>query len=425
MQIYLTDFSAGVCGGSWTEAFRRASDVLRAAGGGRLCVPSGTYLTGPIRLYSNMELHLEAGAVLRFLDREDAYPLRKCLYEGKLADRPSPCIGAYQAENVSITGFGVLDGQGSAWWEKARNKTLLNGRPYLLHFEDCTRLTLRDIRLQNSPAWTVHPLRCQDVRIEGISICNPYDALNTDGINPESCRNVRISNCCVDVGDDCITLKSGTEETRTPPPCENITITNCCLVHGHGGIVIGSEMSGGVRNVTVSNCVFTGTDRGLRIKTRRRRGGTVENVTLDNLVMERVFCPFVFNMYYSCGTEEKDRWVWDKAPYPVDGGTPAYRDLTIRNVTVVDAAASAGFFYGLAESPITGLQMTDCTIRMAAGAAPQTPAMMGGLAPMRAKGLFLRNAKDVRLRNVRVCGADGAVLDIDETVQELRQEDVG
>lgn len=425
MQIYLTDFSSGLCGGSWSEAFKRATDVLRAAGGGRLVVPAGAYPTGPIRLYSNMELHLEAGAVLRFLDREEAYPLRRCLYEGRLDNRPSPCVSAYKAENVSITGFGVLDGQGQAWWEKARSKTLLNGRPYLLHFEDCTRLTLRDIRLQNSPAWTVHPLRCQDVRIEGLSIQNPYDAPNTDGINPESCRNVRILNCCVDVGDDCITLKSGTEETEAPPPCENIVVSNCCLVHGHGGIVIGSEMAGGVRNVTVSNCVFTGTDRGLRVKTRRRRGGTVENLTLDNLIMERVFCPFVFNMYYSCGTEEKDRWVWEKTPYPVDGGTPAYRNLVLRNITVTDAAASAGFFYGLAESPITGLQMTDCTIRMAADAAPQVPAMMGGLAPMRAKGLFLRNVRDAVLRNVQVRGADGAVLDADGTVQNLRQEDVG
>jgi len=106
-------------------------------------------------------------------------------------------------------------------------------------------------------------------------------------------------------------------------------------VHGHGGIVIGSEMSGGVRNVTVTNCVFTGTDRGLRVKTRRRRGGCVENLRLSNLVMERVFCPFVFNMYYSCGTAEKDRWVWEKTPYPVDGGTPAFRNIRINGVTVV------------------------------------------------------------------------------------------
>ena len=424
MQIYLTDFAAGVIGGSWTEAFRRAIDVLRTDGGGRLVVPAGIYPTGPILLYAHIELHLEAGAVLRFLDREDAYPLFSCLYEGKLTARPAPCISAYKADDVSITGFGVLDGQGAAWWEKVRAKTLHNGRPYLLHFEDCTRVTLRDVRLENSPAWTVHPLRCQDVRIEGITIRNPYDAPNTDGINPESCRNVRILNCCVDVGDDCITLKSGTEETEAPPPCENILVANCCLVHGHGGIVIGSEMSGGVRNVAVTNCIFTGTDRGLRVKTRRRRGGTVENITLSNLVMERVFCPFVFNMYYSCGTSEKDRWVWDKAPYPVDGGTPAYRNISVQNVTVTGAAASAGFFYGLAESPIDGLRMSDCTIQMAAGAAPQAPAMMGGLAPMRARGLFLRNVRDASLRNIRVEGAEGPVLDIDETVQHFRQENV-
>jgi len=227
---------------------------------------------------------------------------------------------------------------------------------------------------------------------------------------------VRILNCRVDVGDDCITLKSGTEETPSPVPCENIVIANCLLVHGHGGIVIGSEMSGGVRNVTVTNCVFTGTDRGLRVKTRRRRGGCVENLRLSNLVMERVFCPFVFNMYYSCGTAEKDRWVWEKTPYPVDGGTPAFRNIRINGVTVVGATASAGFFYGLAESPIDGLSLTDCHIEMARGAAPEKPAMMGNLEPMSARGFFLRNAKNVEFHNVTLKNADGEAYDTDESV---------
>ena len=218
------------------------------------------------------------------------------------------------------------------------------------------------------------------------------------------------------VGDDCITLKSGTEETPSPVPCENIVIANCLLVHGHGGIVIGSEMSGGVRNVTVTNCVFTGTDRGLRVKTRRRRGGCVENLRLSNLVMERVFCPFVFNMYYSCGTAEKDRWVWEKTPYPVDGGTPAFRNIRINGVTVVGATASAGFFYGLAESPIDGLSLTDCHIEMARGAAPEKPAMMGNLEPMSARGFFLRNAKNVEFHNVTLKNADGEAYDTDESV---------
>ena len=309
-----------------------------------------------------------------------------------------------------LTGSGVLDGCGAPWWAAQRARTLANGRPYLLHFENVTHLRVCGVQLRNSPAWTVHPLNCVDVLIEDVSICNPYNSPNTDGINPESCRDVRILNCRVDVGDDCITLKSGTEETPSPAPCENIVIANCLLVHGHGGIVIGSEMSGGVRNVTVTNCVFTGTDRGLRVKTRRRRGGCVENLRLSNLVMERVFCPFVFNMYYSCGTAEKDRWVWEKTPYPVDGGTPAFRNIRINGVTVVGATASAGFFYGLAESPIDGLSLTDCHIEMARGAAPEKPAMMGNLEPMSARvlpaqrekrGISQRDAKKCRRRSLR------------------------
>lgn len=322
MKITLTQFRPNTAEAVWTDCFAQAIAELHKAGGGVLTVPTGEYSTGPIELCSNMELHLEPGAVIRFLNDPAAFPLQECQYEGRISHRPKPCLSAFNAENVALTGFGVLDGCGAPWWAAQRARTLANGRPYLLHFENVTHLRVCGVQLRNSPAWTVHPLNCVDVLIEDVSICNPYNSPNTDGINPESCRDVRILNCRVDVGDDCITLKSGTEETPSPAPCENIVIANCLLVHGHGGIVIGSEMSGGVRNVTVTNCVFTGTDRGLRVKTRRRRGGCVENLRLSNLVMERVFCPFVFNMYYSCGTAEKDRWVWEKTPYPWTAARP-------------------------------------------------------------------------------------------------------
>ena len=177
------------------------------------------------------------------------------------------------------------------------------GRPYLICFEHCKHVKILDVKLTMSPAWTVHPLYCEDLEVRGISIRNPWNSPNTDGINPDGCQNVRIADCLVDVGDDCITLKSGTEETPEKQPCENITITNCNLVHGHGGVVIGSEMSGGVRNVTITNCVFQDTDRGIRVKTRRGRGGVMESVLVSNVMMERVLCPFVFNMYYQCGAQ--------------------------------------------------------------------------------------------------------------------------
>lgn len=416
MNLQLTSFPAQ--NGIWTQSFSVALAQLRDAGGGVLNVPAGTYSTGPIELFSNIELHLDAGATIKFLNDPAAFSLRPCLYEGRLEERPQPCLAAYNAKNVILSGSGMLDGCGDPWWSGFRAKTLPNNnaRPYLLHFEDCDHLRLRGIQLWNSPAWTVHPLRCTDVVIEDISIKNPYHSPNTDGINPESCRDVRILNCRVDVGDDCITLKSGTEQTDHPLPCENIIVANCCLVHGHGGIVIGSEMSGGVRNVTVTNCVFTGTDRGIRVKTRRRRGGCVENLQLSNLVMERVFCPFVFNMYYCCGTTEADRWVWEKNPYPVNTDTPVYRNIHISGVTVRDATACAGFFYGLAESPIQNLSLSDCHIELASDATPEKPAMMGELEPMTTRGFFLRNVTGVQFSNVTVLGCNGSKFNMDDTV---------
>ena len=257
MKITLTQFRPNTAEAVWTDCFAQAIAELHKAGGGVLTVPTGEYSTGPIELCSNMELHLEPGAVIRFLNDPAAFPLQECQYEGRISHRPKPCLSAFNAENVALTGSGVLDGCGAPWWAAQRARTLANGRPYLLHFENVTHLRVCGVQLRNSPAWTVHPLNCVDVLIEDVSICNPYNSPNTDGINPESCRDVRILNCRVDVGDDCITLKSGTEETPSPVPCENIVIANCLLVHGHGGIVIGSEMSGGVRNVTVTNCVFT------------------------------------------------------------------------------------------------------------------------------------------------------------------------
>ena len=262
----------------------------------------------------------------------------------------------------------------------------------------------------------MHPLYCEDVAITGISVKNPWDSPNTDGINPDGCRNVRIYNCQVDVGDDCITLKSGTEKTPERRPLENVTITNCNMIHGHGGIVIGSEMSGGVRNVTVSNCVFRDTDRGIRVKTRRKRGGTVENLLLNNIVMDRVSCPFVFNMYYYCGPEGKERYVWDKEPYPADEGTPVFRNIHISNVSVTDAAASAGFVYGLPEQPVSNVTFSNVSITMDPDGKPGLPAMMGQLEPVSGAGFFLRNAEGFVFDNVKIRGTKGPELDLDESV---------
>ena len=228
-------------------------------------------------------------------------------WEGVKQEVYASCIYADGAENIAITGFGTIDGQGQKWWDVFRNhpEQLEYPRPKLISFDSCQQITLRDVSLVNSPSWTVNPILCQDITVDNIKIKNPADSPNTDGIDPESCKNVRISNCLIDVGDDCIAIKSGTEETKERVSCENITISNCQMLHGHGGVVLGSEMSGDIRNVTISNCIFQDTDRGIRLKSRRGRGGVIEDIRVNNLIMDNVICPFTLNLYYFVVPKEK------------------------------------------------------------------------------------------------------------------------
>ena len=404
-------------GQDWTEAFQTAVGQLRAQGGGVLTVPAGEYPTGSIRLYDNMTLEIQSGAFLRFLQDAAAFPRIPLEFEGVAGEMYQACIFAQGAENVSVTGRGVVDGQGEYWWKRLRAGELSCPRPYLVCFADCRHVLLENVTLTNSPAWTVHPLRCQDVTIRGLLIRNPWDSPNTDGIDPDACQDVRILDCTIDVGDDCIAIKSGTEATRNRQPSERIIISNCHFLHGHGGVVLGSEMSGNIRNVVVSNCVFHQTDRGVRLKTRRGRGGVVEGIQLFNLTMEKVMCPFVFNMYYFCGPDGKTARVREKSAQAVDATTPVLRDVSITGVRARGCSACAGFFYGLAEMPVEGVTFTDVVVEMDPDGVPDYPAMMDDCPKMQGAGFYLRNARGVRLSGVKVLGVQGDTLDADDSVQ--------
>lgn len=399
----------------WTDCFRCAVERLRKQGGGTIYVPAGEYETCSIQLFSHINLHLEQGAVIRFQDDRRQYETVEVEFEGIMGRMYMPCIYASDAEDVSVTGQGTIDGQGKRWWKD--RKEMEYARPYLICFRRCRHVMIEGVSLVNSPAWTVHPLYCDDVRIHGISIKNPADSPNTDGIDPDCSRNVRISDCIIDVGDDCIAIKAGTEETAHKTPCENIVIANCNMVHGHGGIVMGSEMSGGIRNVAVSNCVFQDTDRGIRLKTRRRRGGSMERLSFQNIIMDRVMCPFVFNMYYYCGQNGKERYVWEKVPYPVDRTTPVIRDILINNITVYGASAAAGFFYGLPESPIERVTISNTTVCMDPEAEGGQPAMMGQMEPMKGEGFYLRYVKGLTMSQVRIENVLENAVNADDTVQ--------
>jgi polygalacturonase len=361
-------------------------------------------------LESDVTLYIDAGATLLGSLNAADYPVVDGRWEGVGRQAHAPLIGGDDLENVSIVGRGTIDGRGAPWWEMQRAGTLDFPRPCLISFSRCANVLVEAVTLTNSPSWTLHPFYCENVTVDKVTIINPPDSPNTDGINPESCRNVHVANCHVDVGDDCIAIKSGTEENRGQlAPCENITITNCTMVHGHGGVVIGSEMSSDVRNVVISNCVFMGTDRGVRLKSRRERGGVVEDIRVTNVVMQDVLCPFVMNLYYGCGAWETER-VSDKSPWPVNEGTPRFRRVHFSDVTARGVQYAAAFIYGLAEMFVEDVSFSHVAVSMARDAGAGDPAMAPDMAPMQRAGFFVCNARRLRFHDVEIADQLGPAL---------------
>ncbi len=402
-----------------TEAIQRAIEACGVAGGGTVHFPAGAYVTGALVLRSHVTLHLEAGAVLLGSEDPVDYPVVRSIWEGVDQETYAPLIGGSCLEGIAVVGRGTVDGRGEIWWErfrKSRGLALRYPRPRLISFVACHNVMIEGLTLARSPSWTINPVRCSNVTIDKVTIFNPQDSPNTDGINPDSCSNVHISNCHIDVGDDCIALKSGTEaeDSDKRAPCENVTITNCTMVHGHGGVVIGSEMSGGVRNVVVSNCVFEGTDRGIRLKSRRGRGGVVEDIRVTNVIMVDVLCPFAVNLYYACGAWG-DKVVSDRQPHPVTAGTPCFRRIHLSHITARDAKLAAGFVFGLPEMPVENVSLSDVFVSMAPDAEPGYPEMADDMELMQGAGLVVRNVRGLRLQDVEIVGQQGPALLLADT----------
>ena len=391
-----------------TSAVQGAIDAAAKAGGGTVRVTPGRHVTGALVMRSDVTLELDAGAVLAGSEDPADYPLVETRWEGRHQLTHAPLIGGSGLRNVAITGRGTVDGQGAGWWKRHRDKANAHPRPRLISIADSSNVLIEGINAVNSPAWTINPVRCTNVTIDKVTIRNPWDSPNTDGINPDSCRYVHISNCHIDVGDDCITIKSGieTEAADRRAPCENITITNCTMAHGHGGVVIGSETSGDVRNVVISNCVFIGTERGIRIKTRRGRGGVIEDIHAANIVMREVLVPFTMNLYYNF-LAKGDPNVSDKRPRAVDAGTPRLRRIQFAQITALDAQYAAAFLYGLPEMPIEDVTFRDVSIAMAPDAGSGVPDNLDDQPPMSRAGFFARNVKGLRLEGVDVSGQMG------------------
>jgi polygalacturonase len=379
----------GAVGDGRTDAsgpIRRAIAACAASGGGRVKAPPGVFLTGPVRLKSGVELRLERGAVLRFARDPRRYlPVVETRFEGVDCMNYSPFVYAYGERNVAVTGEGTLDGQAdsTAWWPWAGKtgsdrpadgpnqkpdrdllfsmaergvpvgERVFGGghflRPNFIQFVRCRNVLVDGVTLVRSPMWVIHPLLCTSVTVRNVRVMS--HGPNNDGCNPESCADVSIDGCTFDTGDDCIAIKSGrnADGRRVNTPCENIVVRNCTMRDGHGGVVIGSEVSGSCRNVFVEDCVMDSPhlDRALRIKTNSVRGGVVENVRFRNVAVGEVgeAVVWVFFQY-----EEGDA-----GPY-----TPVVRNLHIQNVTS-RKSEYALFLEGYPRSPITGVWLEDCT----------------------------------------------------------------
>ena len=379
----ITDFGAVGDGiASNTAAFRAALEACGKAGGGRVIVPAGTYLTGPFELASHTALFLKKGAIIQASDKFADFGLPEPLptVQAEIDETKKqlrPFISGVKLEDVAILGEGVIDGAGAQWWAQsdkaaeravaavkaggngaAAPKPLYVPRPHLIVLRDCTRVLIKGVTLRNSPMFHLVPHHCREVLIEDVTIFSPADAPNTDGIDPANCRDVLIRHCTIDTGDDNIALKGGGVGGE---PTENVIVTDSTFLHGHG-VSIGSETEAGVRNFLVQRCTFANTGTALRIKSARTRGGVIENVTYRDITMKNVEAAITISLFY-----DDKKASLKPEPKALTQATPTIRDIHFLNISCEGATKKAGEIVGLPESPISGVTLENVRITGAAG----------------------------------------------------------
>jgi len=400
-----------------TKSINKAIIACSAKGGGVVLIPQGLWLTGPIELKSNVNLCVSRAALLQFTGDKSQYPLVEGNYEGHAAVRNQSPISGTDLVNIAITGGGIIDGNGDVWraigkdrltaqeWDKLvasggvvsengkawyPSQSYVDGlktpdagviqpgkkmndyepfkdffRPNLLVLTNCKKVLLEDVTFQNSPAWCLHTLICEDLTLKGVHVRNPWNAQNGDGIDIESCKNVLLEGSTFDAGDDGICIKSGRDEEgrKRGKPTENVIVSNDVVYRAHGGFVIGSEMSGGARNIFVSDCSFIGTDVGLRFKTNRGRGGIVENIYIKNIIMRNILTDAIlFDMYYMGKSPGDDGSGTDPAQIPVTAATPQFRNFYVDNV-VCDGAEKGLQVRGLPEMNIKNIYLQNLVLK--------------------------------------------------------------
>lgn len=383
------------------ETFKQAVSAVPA--GGTLRVPAGIFKTRPLFLKNDMTLLLESGAVLSgiadrnnwpFLRERDEQDRVLGTWEGLPADCYAAVVTGIDCDNLTITGRGTIDGGGAQgdWWNWPKETRNGARRPRTLHLLYSSRVTLTGITVCNSPSWTVHPYLCSGLHVSNLLIQNPSDSPNTDGLNPEGCDSVDIIATKFSVGDDCIAIKSGkrTDDGGADHlvPTRNIQITHCRMERGHGAVVLGSEMSGGISDVTISHCEFNETDRGVRLKTRRGRGGVISALRVSDVTMTNVPTPLAINALYFCDHDGKSDWVQSRQPAKVDETTPIIRDITLKNVTATGVELAAVAALGLPEAPIENVKIDTFRVSYAADAQAEVPLMALGVPAVRHERVF-------------------------------------
>ncbi len=403
---------------SSTAAFRAAIQACAKAGGGTVFVPAGNYTSGAIELVSNLNFHIDSGAVIHFVANREEYPMVPSRFEGVETQAPAAMLGGSHLENVSITGRGTIVAVNADWrtlmgqpeyrtaWtdllgklehhesvtSEQRQKAAMSLRADFIRPVESKNILIEGIHIMGSPMWVLHMLYCENVVIRDV-VVETFPGANTDGVDIDSCRHVRISDSYFDTGDDAICLKSGKDADglRVNRPTEDVAITNCTIHRGHGAVVLGSETSGGIRNVVASNIVAQGTDRGIRIKSTRGRGGLMENIRFDNWVIEDTPYPAIeVTNYYTRAPAE-----------PVSVRTPVFRNIAISNVTI-NRCKTAVSIEGLPEMPVEGLRLTDVIANA-----------HEGLRAFNTKGLELHNVRINPEVGVPFLIRDSTQLDLD------------
>ena len=383
------------------------------------------YLKKDVKIFASTDIDDYSMAIGEIKANNDLKkPLELLSWEGNPLLGKTSIICGYNVKNVNLIGEGIIDGQAdkSTFWHDVKN--LKWGRPRLLFLNNCDNIKVIGLTFKNTPCWTIHPFFSSNLEFYNLFISNPKDSPNTDGMDPESCENLKIIGVKFSVGDDCIALKSGKKYIGSlfKKPTEHVLIRNCFMNEGHGAIVLGSEVGAGLKDLLIERCYFKHTDRGLRIKSRRGRGkdSVIDDVTFSNIIMDNVLTPLTINMFYFCDPDGKSDYVQNRNPRDVDDDTPYLGKFTFKNIKATDCEVALGYFLGLPEQKIGEIEIIDSTFTMKENSPLSSPIMACNVDKLHNSGFHITNVKKVKFHNVKTSGYTDKELILDNVDEVIR-----